>query len=234
VVGAFRFICGYGQLLYDDPIVKPGAPGTSHLHQFYGNTNANANSTYESLRASGSSTCNYGRYAANRSAYWIPAMLDGKGNVVQPDYSIVYYKRRPLSDPKCGGLGSVANAIGTCVIIPNGLRFVFGWDPTGNKQHSHGFGLFQLPGADRRSGHYSTITAAARIVPPARAISSASSSGPDLLGRDASRRSRPPQPRHLHGPAQRDRATDVLGRSSLCDSRASPWARGIRSRPATT
>ena len=57
VVGAFRFICNAGQLLKDDPIVYPGQPGKSHLHQFYGNTGANANSTYASLRGAGSSTC---------------------------------------------------------------------------------------------------------------------------------------------------------------------------------
>ena len=45
-LGAFRFICNPGQVLPDDPIVYPGQPGASHLHQFYGNTGANAFSTY--------------------------------------------------------------------------------------------------------------------------------------------------------------------------------------------
>jgi hypothetical protein len=97
-VGAFRFICQPGQLLYDDPIVYPGQPGKSHLHQFYGNTAANAYSTYESLRTSGDSTC---VSTLNRSGYWMPAMLDGKGNVVRPNFVAIYYKRRPASDPKC-------------------------------------------------------------------------------------------------------------------------------------
>ena len=93
IVGAFRFICGAGQLSYDDPILYPGQPGKSHLHQFYGNVAADANSTYASLRAGGDSTCNWtGKgVAANRSAYWMPAMLDGKGNVVRPDYVSIYY-----------------------------------------------------------------------------------------------------------------------------------------------
>ena len=43
VVGAFRFVCTAGQVLKDDPIVYPGQPGASHIHQFYGNTSANAN-----------------------------------------------------------------------------------------------------------------------------------------------------------------------------------------------
>src|SRR5262245_35670801 len=49
-VGAFRFICNVSHLLPDDPIVYPGRPGASHLHVFFGNTMANAYSTYETLR----------------------------------------------------------------------------------------------------------------------------------------------------------------------------------------
>ncbi|RYF04348.1 MAG: DUF1996 domain-containing protein, partial [Oxalobacteraceae bacterium] len=98
VVGAFRFICNPGQLLADDPIVYPGQPGRSHLHQFFGNTAANANSSYASLRTSGESTCNN---MLNRSAYWIPAMMNGRGKVVRPDYISIYYKRRAVNDPEC-------------------------------------------------------------------------------------------------------------------------------------
>ena len=50
-VGAFRFICGPSHEAYDDPVVFPGQPGKSHLHQFWGNSQANGNSTYESLRS---------------------------------------------------------------------------------------------------------------------------------------------------------------------------------------
>lgn len=119
VVGAFRFLCGPGQISNDDPIVYPGQPGKAHMHQFFGNLEADANSTYESLRKSGESTC---QNALNRSAYWMPAMLDGKGNVVRPDRVAIYYKRRPVSDPFC------TTAASGCVGIPQGLRFVFGWD----------------------------------------------------------------------------------------------------------
>lgn len=121
VVGAFRFLCGAGQISNDDPIVYPGKPGAAHLHQFFGNLDANAHSTYESLRKRGESTC---QNDLNRSAYWMPAMLDGKGNVVRPDFVSVYYKRRPASDPFCTTAGK------GCVRIPRGLRFIFGWDQT--------------------------------------------------------------------------------------------------------
>src|SRR5215210_4308885 len=49
-VGAFRFSCLPGHIARDDPIVYPGQPGKSHLHQFFGNTDTDANSTYQSLR----------------------------------------------------------------------------------------------------------------------------------------------------------------------------------------
>lgn len=130
-VGAFRFICSAGQLLYDDPIMYPGQPGRSHLHQFYGNTSANASSDYNSLRTTGQSTC---MSPVNRSAYWMPALLDGKGNVVRPDYVAIYYKRFPKNSPECA-----TGAPKGCISLPNGLRFIFGRDmtnlaaaPTGN------------------------------------------------------------------------------------------------------
>ena len=132
VLGAFRFICRSGQILYDDPIVYPGQPGRSHLHQFFGNTAANAHSTYTSLRTTGESGCNN---KLNRSAYWMPAMMDDKA-VYKPDHVQIYYKRRPKSDPKCQGLARGGE--GTCIPLPNGLRYIFGYDmvtgkpPTGS------------------------------------------------------------------------------------------------------
>ena len=139
VVGAFRFICGAGQVSYDDPIVYPGQPGKAHLHQFYGNTLADANSTFASLRTSGDSTCNNigNGTAANRSAYWMPAMLDGKGHVVVPDYVQVYYKREPDNSPACDP-GS-PKRYGICIGIPNGIKFISGFDMAAGKAgQSHG------------------------------------------------------------------------------------------------
>lgn len=116
VVGAFRLICAPSHLSYDDPLVYPGQPGRSHLHQFFGNDKANASSTYRSLRTAGESTCGD---MLNRSAYWMPALLNGLGQVVQPDFATVYYKRHPANDPVCQeGKG--------CVGLPRGLRYIFG------------------------------------------------------------------------------------------------------------
>ena len=120
VVGAFRFLCVPSHNLYDDPVVFPGRPGASHLHTFFGNTEANAHSTFESLRTTGDGSCSGG--PLNRSAYWHPAMMNGAGKVVMPDYVTVYYKRRPKSDPYCQVQGK------ECVGLPRGLRMVFGYN----------------------------------------------------------------------------------------------------------
>ncbi len=151
VVGAFRFICTAGQIAKDDPIVFPGQPGQSHLHQFFGNTGANAFSTFNTLRTSGESTCTN---RLNRSAYWIPAMLNGKGGVVRPDFVSIYYKRRPASDPACQQMGKA------CVALPRGLRFVFGYDMVSGKAPT-GHGYFNCQGAGAQEGHYADIVEAA-------------------------------------------------------------------------
>jgi hypothetical protein len=76
---------------FDDPIVKPGQPGASHLHTFFGNTATNADSTPDSIANSGSSTCHGG--IANRSAYWVPTLYDTRtGQPLKPSAGIMYYK----------------------------------------------------------------------------------------------------------------------------------------------
>lgn len=121
VMGAFRFICTAGQLNYDDPILYPGVKGGSpHLHQWYGNTSGNYASTYTSLRGGGDSTCSN---RLNRSAYWVPALMTSRSQVIQPDYLSIYYKRRADGDPVCMRMAPEG-----CVGIPTGLRVVSGYD----------------------------------------------------------------------------------------------------------
>lgn len=126
VVGAFRFHCRPGAFRYIDMIVFPGdTTGKSHLHQFFGNTEIDENSTYESLRKSGDSTC---VNALNRSGYWQPAMQqtldDGTVQAVSADNINIYYKRRPASDPFFGETGTIP------VDTPRGLRYIFGFPTT--------------------------------------------------------------------------------------------------------
>ncbi len=120
----FRTHCNYSHHLADDPIVYPGQPGASHLHTFYGNTLANAGSTYGTLRTQGGSTCGGGQI--NRSAYWHPAVLkdnalgDGKTMIVKPDFAIIYYN-------------ALVRDIAKITRFPRGFSSVFGFDPADPK-----------------------------------------------------------------------------------------------------
>lgn len=95
-VGTFRIACEFSHFAYDDPLVHPGKPGAAHLHMFWGNTDVNAFSTYDTLYNSGSSTCNGAEL--NRTGYWAPAMFDAQGNVRVPERVIVYYKGYGLAN----------------------------------------------------------------------------------------------------------------------------------------
>ena len=88
--GFFRVKCEFSHFAYDDPIVYPGQPGRAHLHMFFGNTDANAYSTFESLLNTGTGTCN--GEDLNRTAYWVPAVLDKNGNALVPFEILIYYK----------------------------------------------------------------------------------------------------------------------------------------------
>jgi len=112
--GAFRTVCAYSHMSFDDPIVFPGQPGRSHLHTFFGNTGTNANSTPESIRGTGNSTCRGG--IANRSSYWVPTLIDTRDDTpMKPDQFLAYYKSAHLPPAQVQPL-------------PAGLRMVAG-DP---------------------------------------------------------------------------------------------------------
>ena len=112
-VGAFRLECAYSHMNNDDPIVYPGQVGKAHLHTFFGNTGTNAASTHNSLRTSGRGTCAGG--IANRSAYWVPSMMNGAGQPIVPAYAFMYYK----SGHRSVQPGQINN-------IPNGLKMLAG------------------------------------------------------------------------------------------------------------
>jgi hypothetical protein len=133
-LGAFRFQCTPGPLAYNDPIVFPGQSGKSHLHQAFGNTTSlYADSNYEALRSRGKSTCqDPNAPPANRSGYWIPALLNGLGYVIQPDAITIYYKRWPVTDFHCGAKGGFPTTFNVgasaCTAVPNGMRFIMGFN----------------------------------------------------------------------------------------------------------
>ena len=109
--GQFRLACEYSHFSYDDPIIYPGQPGKSHFHMFFGNTNTDAFTTDEKLINEGGATCQ--GFELNRSAYWVPALLDGKGNAVVPFNIIIYYKTKDT---------------GSVIPMPQGLQMIGGND----------------------------------------------------------------------------------------------------------
>jgi hypothetical protein len=88
--GAFRTTCRFSHMRHDDPIVHPEQAGASHLHAFFGNTEADAFSTADSLARSGNSTCRGG--IVNRSSYWVPALLNDDAQPLTPEPAQFYYK----------------------------------------------------------------------------------------------------------------------------------------------
>jgi hypothetical protein len=87
-IGTSRLHCEFSHFSYDDPLKYPGQPGAAHLHMFFGNSDVNAFTTAESLRNSGGSTCN----GFVRNGYWVPALVDDRGNARIPTMVHVYYK----------------------------------------------------------------------------------------------------------------------------------------------
>ncbi len=121
--GQFRLACEYSHFNYDDPIIYPGQPDKSHFHMFFGNTETDAFTTEDELINSGGGTCQ--GYELNRSAYWVPALLDGKGNAVVPYQIIIYYKTK---SPQ------------SVIAMPQGLQMIGGNDlsnsfEAGNELH---------------------------------------------------------------------------------------------------
>lgn len=123
----FRSIGNTCFIAPDDPVRNYGAPGTSHLHQFFGNCTVNAYSTYATLRnranqySTGTpkkavSTVAGGPH--NATGYWFPCPIktnpfaDGKNYCVKADRIIIYYVLN-AADPSRARL-------------PRGLRYVLG------------------------------------------------------------------------------------------------------------
>ena len=105
--GIFLSVCRPSHVASDDPIVFPGEPGASHQHEFFGNVTTNADSTYRTLRAGGT-TC---RIAADTAAYWVPTLY-ADGQRVAPLRVNAYY---------LSGRGR-----GRVVAFPAGLKVIAG------------------------------------------------------------------------------------------------------------
>lgn len=105
----FQANCEVTHTRPDDPIVYPGRPGASHDHTFMGNRTTDANSTTASLD-SGTTAC---KAPGDRSAYWMPTLLNADQPVRPIGPQVIYYKAG-VTDYR------------TVRPFPKGLRFVVG------------------------------------------------------------------------------------------------------------
>ena len=94
LVPQFVVECGFSHAAPDDPIVHPGEPGASHLHQFFGAEAVDAHSTPDALRGT-ATTC---QQQLDTASYWAPALYDD-GEVVDPLRLNAYYRPGPGVDP---------------------------------------------------------------------------------------------------------------------------------------
>ncbi len=78
--------CTDSHRLKDDPIVFPGEPGASHLHEFTGSWSTNAFSTLESMRASGH-TCELD----DTAGYWTPVLYNAQGELIKKRFAAAYF-----------------------------------------------------------------------------------------------------------------------------------------------
>jgi hypothetical protein len=91
VDGQFVVECALDHFGPDDPIVHPGHPGASHLHQFFGAVGVTADSEYDALVA-GDTTCDQ---RGDTAAYWAPVLLDADGQPIRALRSVAYYRAGP-------------------------------------------------------------------------------------------------------------------------------------------
>ncbi|MBC8054963.1 MAG: DUF1996 domain-containing protein [Rhizobiales bacterium] len=145
-IGQFREGCDFSHMAADDPIVHPNKPGASHMHTFFGNAQANASSSGDSLMNAGDSTCAGG--TLNRTAYWMPTLVDMRtGQPLAPTGANFYYKQ--------GYLGVKS---GTMQIFPKGLRMIAG--NSANTSPIGGFAI-RLDCASGSGGHHSSMPSCA-------------------------------------------------------------------------
>ncbi|MCB0112731.1 MAG: DUF1996 domain-containing protein, partial [Caldilineaceae bacterium] len=86
-IGEFVAFCDFSHRAPDDPIVIPGLPGGSHGHEFFGSVVTSAATQLDDL-LNADTTCDP---VGDRSAYWVPTLLDGDGTPVAFENGTFYY-----------------------------------------------------------------------------------------------------------------------------------------------
>jgi hypothetical protein len=88
--GQFNVLCAYSHTLPDDPIMFPGKPVQSMVHDFFGNTSTDAFTANADLLALPDNSC---ENVADSSAYWAPQLRRAGGTqIVRPKLQKTYYR----------------------------------------------------------------------------------------------------------------------------------------------
>ena len=139
-IGAFRTVCEFSHMAFDDPIVYPGQPGRSHLHAFFGNTGIDAQLDRR-VRSPAAATRRAVEARSTAPAYWAPAIIDTRdGTPVKPDSLISYYKT---------GYRGIAPA--AVQPMPTGLRMIAG-DSKASAPTAGGIAIFNCFDPSYRPG----------------------------------------------------------------------------------
>jgi hypothetical protein len=122
----FRTLAGVNKVAFDDPIRNYGEPGTSHCHEFFGNTGVSSYSTYASLRTRDATTASGGlsgrKNGLNATAYWFPCPIktnpfgNGKNYAVKGNATL-YYLESAL-DSHAGYLSRLPRAVRFVLAFP--------------------------------------------------------------------------------------------------------------------
>jgi hypothetical protein len=145
VLGAseFRASCLTSHRAGDDPIVFPGRPNVSHIHEFFGNHSTNASSTLQSLHQ-GTTNC---VPDVDLSAYWVPTLYQN-GVAIAPESVTIYYQ----------GIHNATQA----VTPPQGLRIVVG-TPAATSPDQNPAARWSCVGAGASSRDFMTCPPGSRL-----------------------------------------------------------------------
>jgi hypothetical protein len=125
--GLFWLRCNPSHTLPDDPIVHPGMPGTSHLHEFFGNDTTDAFSTYSDMVGQ-STTC---LVADDTAGYWVPALLTSGGIEIAPlDVNAYYWGEKGKTQAFPADFKEIAGATVGTPVGPHVYYQCMGSDPT--------------------------------------------------------------------------------------------------------
>lgn len=132
-MGQFNVECVLSHTLADDPMMAFGRPGESMVHDFFGNKQADAYSTVDSLLAKPDNTCTS---MADGTSYWAPQLLDTtSGEIIKPDHMKTYYRNADIRYP--------------VVAFPKGLQLMVGQHESSSAKH----GVLYFCKTDE-GGHY--------------------------------------------------------------------------------